>query len=147
MQFNASKIATIKKTGSRNAQGWRNGRWIKAAGRRLFRAGDVGWLSLSSDAAPRDGVGVRPYHPSVDIPTAPAVGARDGVPVMLDVDAQRTHLQDHTFFVAENGAWLTDAVPADASRRSTCGRAEPPARHHGQNIDAIESASAAHSGE
>ncbi|WP_258048584.1 MULTISPECIES: hypothetical protein [Burkholderia] len=34
--------------------------------------------------------------------TALAVGARYGVPVILEVDAQRMHRQSHAFFVAEN---------------------------------------------
>lgn len=52
-------------------------------------------------------------HLSPDIRTALAVGTRYGVPVMLEVDAQRMHRQGHTFFVAENGVWLTDAVPTE----------------------------------
>lgn len=52
-------------------------------------------------------------HLSADIRTALTVGARYGVPVILEVDAQRMHRQGHTFFVAENGVWLTDAVPAE----------------------------------
>ncbi|MPV67305.1 RNA 2'-phosphotransferase [Burkholderia sp. BE17] len=52
-------------------------------------------------------------HLSPDIRTALAVGTRYGEPVILEVDAQRMHRQGHTFFVAENGVWLTDAVPAE----------------------------------
>ncbi|MGU3779368.1 RNA 2'-phosphotransferase [Burkholderia metallica] len=52
-------------------------------------------------------------HLSPDMRTALAVGARYGVPVILAVDAQRMHRQGHTFHVAENGVWLTDAVPAE----------------------------------
>ncbi|UXU90888.1 RNA 2'-phosphotransferase [Burkholderia sp. S-53] len=52
-------------------------------------------------------------HLSPDIRTALAVGTRYGVPAILEVDAQRMHRQGHTFFVAENGVWLTDAVPAE----------------------------------
>ncbi|HEM7895021.1 MULTISPECIES: RNA 2'-phosphotransferase [Burkholderia] len=52
-------------------------------------------------------------HLSPDVRTALAVGTRYGVPVILEVDAQRMHRQGHTFFVAENGVWLTDAVPAE----------------------------------
>ena len=52
-------------------------------------------------------------HLSPDIRTALAVGTRYGVPVILEVDAQRMHRQGHTFFVAENGVWLTDTVPAE----------------------------------
>ncbi|WP_368042254.1 RNA 2'-phosphotransferase [Burkholderia metallica] len=50
---------------------------------------------------------------SADLRTALAVGARYGVPAILEVDAQRMQRQGHTFCVAENGVWLTDAVPAD----------------------------------
>ncbi|WP_193100689.1 RNA 2'-phosphotransferase [Burkholderia sp. Z1] len=52
-------------------------------------------------------------HLSPDIGTALAVGTRYGVPVILEIDAQRMQRQGHTFFVAENGVWLTDAVPAE----------------------------------
>lgn len=52
-------------------------------------------------------------HLSADIGTARAVGARHGVPVVLEIDAQRMHRQGHPFFIAENGVWLTDAVPAE----------------------------------
>lgn len=52
-------------------------------------------------------------HLSPDIGTALAVGTRYGVPVILEVDAQRMHRQGHTFFVAENGVWLTDTVRAE----------------------------------
>ncbi|CAB3747140.1 RNA 2'-phosphotransferase [Burkholderia puraquae] len=52
-------------------------------------------------------------HLSPDIRTALAVGTRYGVPVILEVDAQRMHRQGHTFFVAENGVWLTGTVPAE----------------------------------
>ncbi|MCA8240290.1 RNA 2'-phosphotransferase [Burkholderia sp. AU32262] len=45
--------------------------------------------------------------------TALAVGACYGVPVIFEVDARRMHRQGHAFFVAENGVWLTDAVPAE----------------------------------
>ncbi|WP_244107462.1 RNA 2'-phosphotransferase [Burkholderia cenocepacia] len=50
---------------------------------------------------------------SAEIRTALAVGARYGVPEILEVEAQRMHRQGHTFFVAENGVRLTDAVPAE----------------------------------
>ncbi|QND96482.1 RNA 2'-phosphotransferase [Burkholderia cenocepacia] len=39
--------------------------------------------------------------------------AHHGVPAILAVEAQRMHRQGHTFFVAENGVRLTDAVPAE----------------------------------
>ncbi|CAB3749585.1 MULTISPECIES: RNA 2'-phosphotransferase [Burkholderia] len=62
-------------------------------------------------------------HLSADRQTALAVGSRYGVPVILEVDAQRMHRQGHTFFIAENGVWLTDAVPAEYLTER-----EPPAR-------------------
>ncbi|WP_105132923.1 2'-phosphotransferase [Burkholderia sp. BE12] len=42
-----------------------------------------------------------------------AVGARYGMPAIVEVDAQRMHGEGHTFFVAENGIWPTAAVPAE----------------------------------
>lgn len=39
--------------------------------------------------------------------------AHHGVPAILAVDTQRMHRHGHTFFVAENGVRLTDAVPAE----------------------------------
>lgn len=50
---------------------------------------------------------------SAEIRTALAVGARYDVPAILEVEAQRMYRQGHTFFVAENGVRLTDAVPAE----------------------------------
>ncbi|ELW9447880.1 2'-phosphotransferase [Burkholderia cenocepacia] len=50
---------------------------------------------------------------SAEIRTALAVGARYGVPAILEGDAQRMPRQGHTFFVAENDVWLIDAVPAE----------------------------------
>ncbi|CAM2189175.1 RNA:NAD 2'-phosphotransferase-like protein [Burkholderia orbicola] len=52
-------------------------------------------------------------HLSTEIRTALAVGARYGVPKILEVEVQRMHRHGHTFFVAENGVRLTDAVPAE----------------------------------
>jgi putative RNA 2'-phosphotransferase len=57
--------------------------------------------------------GSRHYvHLSADPETARAVGQRYGSPVVLTVDAARMHAQGHVFFRAENGVWLTAAVPA-----------------------------------
>jgi putative RNA 2'-phosphotransferase len=39
------------------------------------------------------------------------VGARHGVPVVLDVDAARLHALGHAFYLSANGVWLTDRVP------------------------------------
>ncbi|OJA73625.1 RNA 2'-phosphotransferase [Burkholderia ubonensis] len=52
-------------------------------------------------------------HLSRDVTTAIAVGTRYGKPVVLAIDAQRMHARGFRFFVAENGVWLTDAVPAE----------------------------------
>ncbi|UTV57679.1 RNA 2'-phosphotransferase [Burkholderia arboris] len=125
MQFNASKFATIEKSGSRNGQGWRDHKRMKVAGafvprrypavqppERLYHGTATRFL----DSIRAQGLkpGTRHHvHLSADIRTALAVGARYGVPVILEVAAQRMHRQGHAFFVAENGVWLTDAVPAD----------------------------------
>ncbi len=51
-------------------------------------------------------------HLSGDVPTARRVGARHGSHVVLRVDAAGMARQGATFFVTENGVWLTDRVPA-----------------------------------
>ena len=61
--------------------------------------------------------GLRPMrrqyvHLSADRTTARAVGARRGRPIILDVSAAQMHENGHRFFVASNGVWLVDAVPA-----------------------------------
>jgi putative RNA 2'-phosphotransferase len=50
-------------------------------------------------------------HLSGDAQTAVAVGQRHGKPVVLVVDAQAMRADGHTFHQAENGVWLTAAVP------------------------------------
>ena len=56
--------------------------------------------------------GERHYvHLSEDIQTAIAVGQRYGKPVVLKVEALHMHQQGFTFFQAENGVWLTEAIP------------------------------------
>jgi putative RNA 2'-phosphotransferase len=50
-------------------------------------------------------------HLSRDAVTATAVGQRHGRPVVLQVAAGRMWSAGHSFFLAENGVWLTDAVP------------------------------------
>jgi putative RNA 2'-phosphotransferase len=60
--------------------------------------------------------GLRPgarhhLHLSQEYTTAVAVGARHGVPVVLSVDAAAMHAAGLPFFLADNGVWLTDAVP------------------------------------
>jgi putative RNA 2'-phosphotransferase len=54
----------------------------------------------------------RHVHLSADEPTASAVGARRGIPVILRVDAGGMHRAGYTFFRAANGVWLTAGVPA-----------------------------------
>jgi putative RNA 2'-phosphotransferase len=51
-------------------------------------------------------------HLSKDTETARKVGARRGQPVLLRVDAGRTHGAGFRFFLSANGVWLTDSVPA-----------------------------------
>jgi putative RNA 2'-phosphotransferase len=60
--------------------------------------------------------GLRPgqrhhVHLSGDAETAVAVGRRHGKPVVLFVDARAMRAEGHTFHQAENGVWLTAAVP------------------------------------
>lgn len=59
--------------------------------------------------------GLRPgarhhVHLSQEVATAVSVGARHGVPVVLQVDAAAMHAAGFTFFQADNGVWLTGAV-------------------------------------
>jgi putative RNA 2'-phosphotransferase len=53
----------------------------------------------------------RHVHLSIDMATAVQVGTRYGVPVVLTIFAARMHAQGHVFYRADNGVWLTDAVP------------------------------------
>jgi putative RNA 2'-phosphotransferase len=50
-------------------------------------------------------------HLSADEVTARAVGARHGKPVILRVAAGDMYRAGHRFYRADNGVWLTDAVP------------------------------------
>ena len=50
-------------------------------------------------------------HLSADRETARRVGARHGKPVVFEVAAGRMHADGRTFFVSDNGVWLTDEVP------------------------------------
>lgn len=50
-------------------------------------------------------------HLSVDVATAIRVGQRHGRPVVLRINAAGMHAVAHTFWQADNGVWLTDAVP------------------------------------
>jgi putative RNA 2'-phosphotransferase len=58
--------------------------------------------------------GRRQYvHLSPDAATASAVGQRHGRPVVLRVAAVRMWSAGFAFYLAENGVWLTDSVPAE----------------------------------
>ena len=50
-------------------------------------------------------------HLSADEETARRVGSRRGRPVILRIEAARMHADNHPFFLAANGVWLTDHVP------------------------------------
>ncbi|MBN3792460.1 RNA 2'-phosphotransferase [Burkholderia sp. Ac-20353] len=52
-------------------------------------------------------------HLSQDLRTAVTVGKRYGKPVVLAIQAGRMHERGFRFFLAENGVWLVDAVPAE----------------------------------
>lgn len=51
-------------------------------------------------------------HLSADSETAVTVAARRGKPVVLTVDSGQMDTDGHKFFIAANGVWLTDHVPA-----------------------------------
>lgn len=51
-------------------------------------------------------------HLSKDIDTAKKVGARRGKPIILTVNTIAMQQQGYLFYIAENGVWLTDNVPA-----------------------------------
>ncbi|SFD80063.1 RNA 2'-phosphotransferase [Paracidovorax konjaci] len=51
-------------------------------------------------------------HLSADLATALQVGCRHGKPAVFKVHAQRMQAAGHAFYRAENGVWLTAAVPA-----------------------------------
>ena len=51
-------------------------------------------------------------HLSTTEDTAISVGSRHGKPVVLVVDTAAMQTQGHVFYLAANGVWLSDAVPA-----------------------------------
>ena len=51
-------------------------------------------------------------HLSKDRDTAIKVGSRRGKPIILSVRALDMEKQGYTFYISENGVWLTNAVPA-----------------------------------
>jgi putative RNA 2'-phosphotransferase len=55
----------------------------------------------------------RHVHLSLDEATAHRVGKRHGKPVILRVEALRMHTKGFTFYLADNGVWLTDRVPPE----------------------------------
>jgi putative RNA 2'-phosphotransferase len=57
--------------------------------------------------------GRQQVHLSADVATARAVGRRHGSPVVLLVASGEMHRNGHAFFRADNGVWLTDAVPPE----------------------------------
>jgi putative RNA 2'-phosphotransferase len=64
----------------------------------------------------RDGLSPRRrnhVHLSPDEATATRVGARHGRPVVLVIEAALMHDAGHTFYLSDNGVWLTDRVPPE----------------------------------
>ena len=58
--------------------------------------------------------GARQYvHLSADAITARKVGARHGAPVVLEILAKEMAATGTTFYLSENGVWLTHAVPPE----------------------------------
>jgi putative RNA 2'-phosphotransferase len=52
-------------------------------------------------------------HLSLDIETANKVGSRRGVPVILEIEAQKMYAKGFKFYCSANGVWLTDHIPAE----------------------------------
>jgi putative RNA 2'-phosphotransferase len=50
-------------------------------------------------------------HLSLDVETAIKVGRRHGSPVVLRVDSGGMHSEGSSFYLSENGVWLTENVP------------------------------------
>lgn len=50
-------------------------------------------------------------HLSADVETAMKVGMRHGRPAIIKVNALKMYLENYTFYISENGVWLTDFVP------------------------------------
>nr|WP_272212353.1 RNA 2'-phosphotransferase [Marinicella sp. W31]MDC2878268.1 RNA 2'-phosphotransferase [Marinicella sp. W31] len=72
-----------------------------------------GTARANLDAIFADGIkpGRRQYvHLSQDATTAEKVGQRHGKPVVLSIDALRMHEDRCSFWVADNGVWLTEWV-------------------------------------
>ncbi|PIT51407.1 RNA 2'-phosphotransferase [Snodgrassella alvi] len=57
--------------------------------------------------------GSRHYvHLSTDAETATTVGARHGKPVILQINALTMFQAGYKFYLADNGVWLTQTIPA-----------------------------------
>ena len=52
-------------------------------------------------------------HLSANVETAFKVGARQGSPVVLCVDASRMYIDGHKFYRSANGVWLVEYVPPE----------------------------------
>lgn len=52
-------------------------------------------------------------HLSNNYATALSVGSRHGEPVVFEVNAKAMHEAGHSFWLSENGVWLTKAVPPE----------------------------------
>jgi putative RNA 2'-phosphotransferase len=50
-------------------------------------------------------------HLSSDIETAAKVGQRHGKPTVLVVKALQMHESGYSFYLSDNGVWLTESVP------------------------------------
>lgn len=78
---------------------------------RLFH-GTASRFVASIEASGLQPAGRHHVHLSSDRATATEVGRRHGSPVVFEVDAGRMRADGHSFYLAENGVWLTEAVPA-----------------------------------
>ena len=52
-------------------------------------------------------------HLSSDEDTGRKVGQRHGKPTVLVINAKAMHAAGHTFYISENGVWLTEHVSAE----------------------------------
>lgn len=52
-------------------------------------------------------------HLSKDAETAVKVGSKHGKPIVYTVASGEMHKQGYTFYVSENGVWLTKNIPVD----------------------------------
>jgi putative RNA 2'-phosphotransferase len=55
----------------------------------------------------------RHVHLSLDVETATAVGKRHGKPASLRIRAREMQAAGHSFYLSENGVWLTESVPVE----------------------------------